>query len=105
LEEANLDVLHTENLRQDYELTLQHWLERFDESYESVCRMFGEEFARMWRLYLAGSVVAFRVGTLQLFQIVFAGRYCKQIPWNRERLFSLVERRATEDSCIHAMSS
>jgi cyclopropane-fatty-acyl-phospholipid synthase len=105
LEQADLDVLHVENLRQDYELTLQHWLERFERSYETVCQMFGDEFARMWRLYLAGSVVAFRVGTLQLFQVVFAGRYSNQIPWNRERSLSIVKRPSSEDPCIHAMSS
>ena len=34
--------------------------------------MFDERFVRTWRLYLAGSVAAFRTGTLQLFQVIFA---------------------------------
>ena len=36
--------------------------------------MRGLDFARAWRLYLAGSVAAFRAGNLQLFQVLFAGK-------------------------------
>ena len=57
--------------------------------------MFGADFVRMWRLYLAGTVAGFHVGILQLFQIDFAlatipGRclehaltYTSKIPRNR----------------------
>jgi len=37
-----------------------------------VQQEFGDEFARAWELYLAGSQAAFATGWLQLFQIVFA---------------------------------
>src|SRR5207302_405772 len=67
-----LRVLDVENLRQHYAQTLRHWLARFEVSYATVEQRFGAEFARGWRLYLAGSVAGFAVGTLQLFQIVFA---------------------------------
>lgn len=105
LEQGDFGVLDIENLRQHYELTLEHWLQRFDRSYQKVCEMFGEEFARMWRLYLAGSIVGFRVGTMQLFQIVFAGRECKDIPWNREFLYTRSAHGPREDTWTHAMSS
>jgi cyclopropane-fatty-acyl-phospholipid synthase len=104
LEQGDFNVLDIENLRQHYALTLEHWLQRFDMSYQKVCEMFGEEFARMWRLYLAGSIVGFRVGTMQLFQIVFAGRECKELPWNREYLYRSAQD-PREDTWIHAMSS
>lgn len=103
LEYGDFSVLDVENLRQHYELTLKHWLQRFDRSYQKVCEMFGEEFARMWRLYLAGSMVGFRVGTMQLFQIVFAGRECKGIPSNRKYLYTRTAG-PREDAWIHAMS-
>jgi cyclopropane-fatty-acyl-phospholipid synthase len=58
----------------------------------------------MWRLYLAGSVAAFRVGTLQLFQVVFAGLQCKTIPWNRAYLYEDAEPRQSDEPWIRAIS-
>jgi len=37
---------------------------------------------RAWRLYLAGLIAAFRSGSLQLWQLVFAGKR-SAIPWTR----------------------
>ena len=45
--------------------------------------MFDERFVRMWRLYLAMSMVSFECGTLQLFQILFAPGKNNSIPWTR----------------------
>jgi cyclopropane-fatty-acyl-phospholipid synthase len=50
--------------------------------------MFDPTFVRTWRLYLAGSLAAFRAGTLQLFQIVFTRAGCNRFPWTRESLYS-----------------
>lgn len=86
-EPQNYSVLDIENLRFHYAKTLEHWLERFENSYDSVVRMYDERFARMWRLYLAGSVAGFRTGTMQLFQVVFAGSSCNTIPWTRAYLY------------------
>ncbi len=87
LEPYDFSVLDVENLRRHYARTLEHWLERFERCYPQVAERNGSFFARMWRLYLAGSAAAFRAGTLQLFQIVFAGRECKTQPWTRESLY------------------
>jgi cyclopropane-fatty-acyl-phospholipid synthase len=83
----NFSVLDLENLARHYALTLEHWLARFEGAVDRVSEMFGAEFVRAWRLYLAGSLVSFRVGALQLFQIVFAGSECQRIPWTREHLY------------------
>lgn len=80
-------VLDVENLRLHYARTLEHWLERFEDSRQRVAAMFDERFVRMWRLYLAGSAAAFRTGTMQLFQVVFAGAKCQAIPWTRAHLY------------------
>ncbi len=80
-------VLHVENLRPDYARTLEHWLKRFEESANEVSAMFGPEFARTWQLYLARAIAGFRVGTLQLFQIVFARAACECIPSTRSHLY------------------
>src|SRR6266404_7936856 len=52
----DFSVLDVENLRPHYQRTLEAWLERFELSSEQVSNMFGPEFVRMWRLYLAGAV-------------------------------------------------
>ena len=78
-----LSVLDVENLRLHYEKTLDHWLRRFNDAADRVARMFDESFERAWRLYLAGSQVAFRTGSMQLFQVVFARGGSNRIPWVR----------------------
>jgi len=87
LEPGDFAVLDVENLRLHYAKTLEHWLARFEESRHRVLQMFDPEFVRAWRLYLAGSIAGFRVGTLQLFQVLFARNACGQIPWTRSHLY------------------
>jgi cyclopropane-fatty-acyl-phospholipid synthase len=88
LEPWNFSVLDVENLRLHYALTLEHWLSRFEGTVERVTAMFDPEFVRAWRLYLAGSLASFRVGALQLFQVVFAGSQCARMPDTREHLYA-----------------
>lgn len=97
-------VLDVENLRLHYAKTLEHWLERFEKSAGRVCTMFNAEFMRAWRLYLAGSVVAFRTGWLQLFQICFARAQNNKIPWTRSHLYAGESGAEREEQWIHAMS-
>ena len=78
-------MLDVENLRLHYALTLQHWLDRFEAAQARVEAMFDAAFVRAWRLYLAGSLAAFRTGSLQLFQVVFARHGSNEIPWTRQR--------------------
>jgi cyclopropane-fatty-acyl-phospholipid synthase len=105
LEPQDYSVLHVENLRAHYARTLEHWLSRFEQSYDSVVERFGPSFARMWRLYLAGSITAFRVGSLQLFQIVFAGSKCPGQPWTWSNLYANgTQQPEQEKKWIHAMS-
>jgi len=103
-EPQDYSVLDVENIRLHYARTLEHWLERFENSYEQVRETYGANFARMWRLYLAGSAAGFRVGTLQLFQVVFAGSQCKTIPWNRAYLYDSAEPRQSDEPWIRAIS-
>jgi cyclopropane-fatty-acyl-phospholipid synthase len=86
-EPNHLSVLDVENLRLHYSLTLQHWLQRYEEHSDEVLQMMDEEFVRTWRLYLAGSIAAFNVGELQLFQVVFARDRNNKLPWSRAYLY------------------
>ncbi len=103
LEPHNFSVLDVENLRMHYARTVEFWLTAFENQYHAVAATLGEKFARMWRLYLAGSVAAFRVGSLQLFQVVFAGDKCSSIPWNRSYLYQ-PSQSSQEDQCVRATS-
>jgi cyclopropane-fatty-acyl-phospholipid synthase len=64
------EVRHLESLREHYALTLRRWvdnlLKRFDEATDEV----GEQRARVWRLYMAGSAVGFERHHLEIHQIL-----------------------------------
>jgi cyclopropane-fatty-acyl-phospholipid synthase len=86
-EPYDFSVLDVENLRLHYARTLEHWFQRYEDNIERVTGMFDQEFARAWRLYLAGSLTAFRSGGMQLFQVAFARAGNNQIPWTRQYLY------------------
>jgi cyclopropane-fatty-acyl-phospholipid synthase len=86
-EPYDFSVLDVENLRLHYARTLEHWLARYEDNVERVAQMFDQEFVRAWRLYLAGSVMSFRTGGMQLFQVTFARADQNQIPWTRQYLY------------------
>jgi len=88
IEPARLSVLDVENLRLHYARTLGHWREQFTPAEPEVRARFGERFCRAWRLYLAASEAAFTVGSLQLFQIVFAPSSAGTVRWTRAELYS-----------------
>ena len=87
LEAQSFSVLDVENLRLHYALTLEHWLARFEDERARVRAMFDERFVRTWRLYLAGSLAAFRTGELQLYQVLFNRESSNDVPWTRAHLY------------------
>lgn len=97
-------VLDVENLRPHYARTLEHWLDRFERSSQQVLEMYGPWFQRAWRLYLAGSIAAFRTGTLQLFQISFAGAKYDSTLWTRAPLYADASSSKENIKWNHAMS-
>ncbi len=86
-EPFDFSVLDVENLRLHYARTLEHWLQRYEENAARVAEMFDAEFVRAWRLYLAGSLTAFKMGSMQLFQVAFARAGNNRIPWSRQHLY------------------
>ncbi|MEF8834368.1 MAG: cyclopropane-fatty-acyl-phospholipid synthase family protein, partial [Halofilum sp. (in: g-proteobacteria)] len=85
-ESGPLSVLDIENLRLHYAETLIDWLARYEDNIDQVRSMYDEHFVRAWRLYLSGSIAAFRASSLQLFQMVLAHPENNAIPRNRKRL-------------------
>jgi len=102
-EPHRLSILDVENLRLHYAKTLEHWYQRYNAQESKVREMMDEEFVNAWRLYLAGSMAAFRVGEMQLFQVVFTRHRNNELPWSRAQLYAdnidrPAERREFEDA-------
>ena len=87
-EPCDFSVLDVENLRLHYATTLEHWLRRFESAADVVRASFDEVFERSWRLYLSGSMAAFRVGSLHLFQVVFTRSSNNRVPLTRADLYA-----------------
>ncbi len=86
-EPNKLAVQDVENLRLHYARTLEHWLVRFEQHVDTIKTMMDESFVRAWRLYLAGSIAAFTMSELQLYQIVFNREHSNALPWSRAHLY------------------
>ncbi len=80
-------VLDVENLRLHYAETLRHWMARYLAVFDEVRAARGDEFARAWHLYLAGSTAAFTTGCMQLFQVLFARGGNNDLPATRRHLY------------------
>ena len=84
---AGMSILDVENLRLHYARTLAHWSHRFANMTDQVRTRYGDEFRRAWELYLVGSEAAFAVGSLQLFQVVFAPMETPPPYWTRAEIY------------------
>jgi cyclopropane-fatty-acyl-phospholipid synthase len=90
-EKAGFEVRDLESLREHYAETLAHWLHRLERDFTEAVRLVGETRARAWRLYLASSSVAFRLGEISIFQLLLVrpgpeGR--ARVPRTRERWYA-----------------
>lgn len=87
-EPHKFSIIDVENLRLHYARTCATWLENFESIADTVEGIYGQEFVRMWRLYLAGSSAGFQSGTLQLYQVLFAPRGNNKVAWTRDYQYS-----------------
>ncbi|HYH25441.1 MAG TPA: cyclopropane-fatty-acyl-phospholipid synthase family protein [Blastococcus sp.] len=70
LEGGGLEVLDVEALRRHYALTLRAWVERLEKNWDAAVGLAGAGRARVWRLYMAGSALAFETGKLGVNQVL-----------------------------------
>jgi len=68
LERAGLEVRDVEALRDHYPLTLRAWSRNLARHRDEAIAHAGEERERVWRLYMAGSALAFARGEIGVFQ-------------------------------------
>jgi cyclopropane-fatty-acyl-phospholipid synthase len=72
LEGAGFEVRDVESLREHYALTLREWVANIERHWEQAARLTSPARARIWRLYMAGSALAFdanRIGVNQVLAI------------------------------------
>lgn len=65
-------LIDIDNWRMHYYKTLKAWLKNFYKNRDWVVERYGEEFFRMWELYLVGSAVSFYCASNYLFQVLMA---------------------------------
>jgi cyclopropane-fatty-acyl-phospholipid synthase len=68
MEEAGFEVRDVENLREHYDRTLRCWVQNLERHWDQAVSLVGERRARVWLLYMSGSVNGFEDAGLQLFQ-------------------------------------
>jgi cyclopropane-fatty-acyl-phospholipid synthase len=69
-QDAGLEVLHEENLRPHYALTLRDWCANLVEHWDEAVAEVGQGTARVWGLYMAGSRLGFERNVVQLHQVL-----------------------------------
>lgn len=70
MQEIGLEVRHVESLREHYDLTLQRWVRNLEAAWDRAVGLVGEGRARVWLLYMAASAVNFRLGGVQIEQVL-----------------------------------
>jgi cyclopropane-fatty-acyl-phospholipid synthase len=70
MQNAGFEVRHEENLREHYARTLAGWCGNLDANWDEAVAEVGPAIARVWRLYMAGSQLAFEQHRLELHQVL-----------------------------------
>ena len=70
VQDVGLEVLHEENLRQHYAMTLRDWCANLVEHWDEAVEEVGLPTAKVWGLYMAGSRVGFETNVIQLHQVL-----------------------------------
>ena len=90
LERGGFEIQDLEQLRPHYALTLRHWVGNLEAAYDQAVTAVGEPTARVWRAYLAGSVLGFESGDLGVVQILATGPRAR-LPLDRGRMLLPLE--------------
>ena len=70
IEGAGFEVRDVQSLREHYTLTLRAWLANLETSWDQAVTASSPARARIWRLYIAGSALAFRSNRIGVNQIL-----------------------------------
>jgi cyclopropane-fatty-acyl-phospholipid synthase len=70
MQHAGFEVRHVESFREHYALTLRRWVANLEDTWHDAVEAVGSARARVWRLYLAGSALAFEADRTQIHQVL-----------------------------------
>lgn len=70
MQENGFEARHMESLRLHYARTLRAWVTNLEDSWDEAVEEIGRGRAMVWRLYMAGSAVAFERGDIELHQVL-----------------------------------
>ncbi len=68
--DAGLEVRDVQVMREHYPLTVAAWAKNLEDNWDTACALVGVETARVWRLYLAGGLLAFDQNRMGVDQIL-----------------------------------
>lgn len=83
LPDYNFYTLDVESLRRHYNKTLLYWRKNFMEHRKEIEKLKGDEFTRMWDLYLTSCAATFNNGIVDLHQIVMSKGVNNTLPMTR----------------------
>jgi cyclopropane-fatty-acyl-phospholipid synthase len=72
IQDVGLEVLHEENFRHHYAMTLRDWCRNLVAQWEEAVVEVGLPVAKVWGLYMAASRVAFEQNNIQLHHVLAA---------------------------------
>ncbi|KUO78552.1 MAG: SAM-dependent methyltransferase [Desulfosporosinus sp. BRH_c37] len=87
LPEHDFNIIDIESLRLHYAKTLDCWSDAFEARIKEIEEKFGQNFVRMWRLYLQGSAASFRHRGLDVYQILFSKGLNNNLKLTRKHLY------------------
>jgi cyclopropane-fatty-acyl-phospholipid synthase len=67
---VGFEVRDVESLRENYILTLRHWVRRLEASHEKALQIVDEATYRVWRMYMSGAAHYFSTGFNNLYQVL-----------------------------------
>ncbi|CAN5210099.1 class I SAM-dependent methyltransferase [soil metagenome] len=70
VQNVGLEVVHEENLRHHYAMTLRDWCRNLVEHWDEAVAEVGLGTAKIWGLYMAGSRLGFESNVIQLHQVL-----------------------------------
>ncbi len=70
MERAGFECRDVESLREHYALTLRCWVANLEANWEAAVKQVGLARARIWRLYMAGSVIGFESAGISVHQVL-----------------------------------
>ena len=89
IEENHLQIADIEMLRRHYQRTLEIWDQNFNAHRETIEKMMGDRFTRMWDLYLQACAASFESGNIDVIQyLITKGASGKNLPMTRDYMMN-----------------